>query len=175
LLGDRIDEWVMGQIGEYEGKRFKDAARGDLELGTLAGAGDELKVEESLKEHKGLLKRVKDALGERVLEVRISRRLADSPACLVLGEHDLGSRMRRILAGSGQAPPETKPVLELNVDHALVKHLDALRDAQRFSELALVLFDQAALAEGGQLANPAQYVRRLNRLLTELAATPPAA
>ncbi|HEX7417501.1 MAG TPA: molecular chaperone HtpG [Steroidobacteraceae bacterium] len=175
LLGDRIDEWVMGQIGEYEGKRFKDAARGDLELGTLADAGDELKIEEALKESKGLLKRVKDALGERVLEVRVSRRLQDSPACLVLGEHDLGTRMRRILAGSGQAPPEAKPALELNVEHALVKHLDALRDPERFAELALVLFDQAALAEGGQLANPAAYVRRLNRLLTQLAATPPAA
>jgi molecular chaperone HtpG len=169
LLGDRVDEWVMSRIGEFEGKRFKDAARGDLELGSLAGAVDEGQAEAALKESKGLLKRVKDALGDRVTEVRVSSRLADSPACLVLGEHDLGTRMRRLLSSAGQGAPEAKPVLELNVGHPLVKHMEAVGDTDRFRDFALLIFDQAALAEGGQVTNPGDYVRRLNRLLVELA------
>jgi molecular chaperone HtpG len=169
LLGDRVDEWVMSRLGEYEGKRFKDVARGDLELGSLTDAADQHRAEAALKESKGLLKRVKDALGDRVTEVRVSSRLADSPACLVLGEHDLGTRMRRILSTAGQAAPEAKPVLELNVEHPLVKHMEALDDGGRFADFALLVYDQAALAEGGQLANPSDYVRRLNRLLVGLA------
>jgi molecular chaperone HtpG len=178
LLSDRIDEWLMGQVvGEvdgFPGKRFKDAARGDLELGALESEAERKRRDEELKESKSLLKRVKDAVGDRVLEVRVSTRLTDSPACLVLGEHDLGAGMRRILAAAGQSVPESKPVLELNVGHPLVKHLDALADAGRFKELSLILYDQAQLAEGGQLGNPAEFVQRLNRLLVELAAVPPA-
>jgi molecular chaperone HtpG len=178
LLSERIDEWVMGQfMGEvdgFPGKRFKDAARGDLELGTLESEADRKRLDEELKESKSLLKRVKDAVGDRVLEVRVSTRLADSPACLVLGEHDLGAGMRRILAAAGQSVPESKPVLELNVGHPLVKHLDGLADTARFKELSLILYDQAQLAEGGQLGNPAEFVQRLNRLLVELAAPHPA-
>jgi molecular chaperone HtpG len=176
LLGERIDEWIMGQMtGEidgFPGKRFKDAARGDLELGTLESEADRKRREEELKESKGLLKRVKDAIGDRVLEVRVSTRLTDSPACLVLGEHDLGAGMRRILAASGQKIPESKPVLEINVGHPLVKHLDGLADTVRFKDLSLLLYDQAELAEGGQLGNPTEFVQRLNRLLVELAAPP---
>jgi molecular chaperone HtpG len=169
LLSERIDEWVMGHIESYEGKRFKDAARGDLELGTLESEADRKRREEELKESKGLLKRVKDAVGERISEVRVSTRLTDSPACLVLGESDLGAGMRKILAAAGQKLPESKPALELNVGHPLVKHLDGLADGARFKELALLLYEQAELAEGGQLANPAEFVQRLNRLLVELA------
>ena len=169
LLSERVDEWVMGQVEAFEGKRFKDAARGDLELGNLATEADRKHQEEALKDSKALLRRVKDVLGDRVAEVRVATRLADSPSCLVLGEHDMGSAMRRILAAQGQQVPQTKPVLELNVDHAIVKHLDALQDAAGFGELAQLLYDQAALAEGGQLVNPAEYVRRLNRLLVRLA------
>src|SRR5579885_2075880 len=161
LLSERIDEWVMGQIDTFEGKRFKDAARGDLELGTLESEADRKRRDEELKESKGLLKRVKDAIGDRVLEVRVSSRLADSPACLVLGEHDLGAGMRRILAAAGQKVPESKPVLELNVGHPLIKHLDGLADNERFKELSLLLYEQAELAEGGQLGNPAEFVQRL--------------
>jgi molecular chaperone HtpG len=174
LLSERIDEWVMGQLtGEVEGfpgKRFKDAARGDLELGTLESEADRKRRDEEHKESKGLLKRVKDAIGDRVLEVRVSDRLADSPACLVLGEHDFGAGMRRILAAAGQTVPETKPVLELNVGHPLVKHLDGLAEP-RFKELSLLLYEQAELAEGSQLGNPAEFVQRLNRLLVELTAS----
>ncbi|HEX8756745.1 MAG TPA: molecular chaperone HtpG [Steroidobacteraceae bacterium] len=169
LLSERIDEWVMGQMDAFEGKRFKDAARGDLELGALESEADRKRHEEELKESKGLLRRVKDAVGDRVIEVRVSDRLSGSPACLVLGEHDLGSGMRRILAAAGQKAPESKPALELNVGHPLVKHLDGLADAERFKELSLLLYEQAELAEGGQLGNPVEFVQRLNRLLVELA------
>jgi len=169
LLGDRIDEWVMGQIEEFEGKKFKDVVRGDLELGALARDADKAAQEEALKESKGLLKRVKDALGDRVSEVRTSTRLKDSPSILVLGEDELGSSMRRVLLAAGQKPPESKPALELNVTHPLVKYLDGASDAEQFAELAQLLYDQAALAEGGQLANPTAYVQRLNRVLIRLA------
>ncbi|MGQ0833807.1 MAG: molecular chaperone HtpG [Gammaproteobacteria bacterium] len=169
LLAERIDEWVMGQLEGFEGKRFKDAARGDLELGTLEAESDVRQKELALKESKALLKRVKDALGERVCEVRIASRLTDSPACLVLGEHDLGSNMRRILAAAGQSAPESKPALELNVAHPIVKYLEASKDQAEFGELAQILYDQAALAEGGQLGNPSAYVQRLNRVLVRLA------
>ena len=170
LLADRIDEWVMRQVEAFEGKRFKDAARGDLELGALESESDRKAASEELKESKALLKRVKDALGERITEVKVASRLKDSPACLVLGEDDLGASLRRILEVRGQKAPPVKPVLELNVAHPVVKYLEGLADAGEFGELALLLYDQAALAEGGQLVNPAEYVQRLNRLLVKLAA-----
>jgi molecular chaperone HtpG len=170
LLSERIDEWVMAQLETYEGKRFKDAARGDLDLGPLANEADRARHDAELKESKGLLKRIKDALGERVTEVRISDRLKDSPALLVLGEHDLGDRLRRILSAAGQKVPEAKPLLEVNVNHALVRYLDGLADAGEFSELAQLLYEQAQLAEGATLANPPDFVLRLNRLLVRLAA-----
>jgi molecular chaperone HtpG len=172
LLGDRIDEWVMGQIEEFEGKKFKDVARGDLELGPLAGAAEKEKQEQEHKDSKGLLKRVKDALGDRVSEVRNSTRLKDSPAVLVLGEDEMGANMRRILQATGQKVPESKPALELNVTHPLVQYMEKAGGEDQFGELAQLLYDQAALAEGGQLANPAAYVQRLNRVLVRLTGTP---
>jgi molecular chaperone HtpG len=172
LLSDRIDEWVMGQLSEFEGKRFKDAARGDLDLGGLVTEADKSREHEALKESKGLLRRVKDALGERVSEVRVSNRLHDSPSCFVIGEHDLGAQMRRVLAAAGQKAPETKPVLELNVAHPLVKHLESLGDAAQFEQLATLLYDQAAIGAGGQIEDPAGYLQRLNRLLARLAGLP---
>jgi molecular chaperone HtpG len=175
LLGERIDEWVMGQLQSYEGKRFKDASRGDLELGGLASDADRQQRDAQLKESKGLLKRIKDALGERVTEVRISERLTESPTVLVLGEHDLPERMRRILAAAGQKTPEVRPVLEVNVGHPLVSYLDGVTDSGQFAALAQLLYEQAVLAEGGQLANAPEYVQRLNRLLVRLAAPPRAA
>jgi molecular chaperone HtpG len=170
LLAERIDEWVMGQLEAFEGKRFKDAARGDLELGGLANDADRRQHDAELKESKGLLKRIKDALGERVTEVRVSERLKESPACLVLGEHDLSEQMRRILAAAGQKAPDARPLLEVNVGHPLVKYLDGVTDVSQFAELAQLLFDQAGLAEGVSLSNPPEYVQRLNRLLVRLAA-----
>jgi molecular chaperone HtpG len=175
LLAERIDEWMMGQLESYEGKRFKDASRGDLELGGLASDADRQQHDARLKESKGLLKRIKDALGERVTEVRVSERLSESPACLVLGEHDLPERMRRVLESVGQKAPHARPVLEVNVEHPLIRYLDGVTDGTRFAELAQLLYDQAALAEGAPLANAPEYVQRLNRLLVRLTAPPAAA
>ncbi|HYM43092.1 MAG TPA: molecular chaperone HtpG [Steroidobacteraceae bacterium] len=170
LLAERIDEWVMGQLEAYEGKRFKDASRGDLDLGGLANDADRARHDAELKESKGLLKRIKDALGDRVTEVRVSDRLRESPACLVLGEHDLGDRLRRILEAAGQKAPAGRPLLEVNVAHPLVKYLDAVTEASQFAELAQLIYEQAQLAEGAALANPPDFVLRLNRLLVRLAA-----
>ncbi|HEY1726160.1 MAG TPA: molecular chaperone HtpG [Steroidobacteraceae bacterium] len=170
LLADRVDEWVMGQVSEFDGKRFKDAARGDLELGGLADQAERARVDEERKDNKALLKRFKDALGERVTEVRVSERLRDSPAVLVHGEGELSAQMRRMLSANGQAPPASKPLLELNVTHPLVKHMDTLKAADEFQQLALLMFDQASLAEDGQVANPADFSRRLNNLLVRLVA-----
>ena len=175
LLAERIDEWVMGYVESFEGKRFKDATRGDLELGGLASDADRRQRDAELKESKGLLKRIKDALGERVTEVRVSERLRESPACLVRGEHDLTEQMRRILAAAGQQPPAVRPLLEVNVVHPLVKYLEGLSDTAQFTELAQLMYDQAALAEGAPLANAPEFVQRLNRLLVRLAAPPAAA
>ncbi|MEY2720898.1 MAG: hypothetical protein RL597_343 [Pseudomonadota bacterium] len=168
LLADRVDEWMMGYVREFHGKRFKDVARGDLELGDLEDAASKAAIDEAVKENKKLLKRIKDALGERVSEVKVSSRLADTPACLVLSESDVGAQMRRILAASGQSIPETKPVLEVNVGHPLIRRLDTTRAEDDFAELSLLVYDQAKLAESGAIANPGEFVRRLNKLLGQL-------
>jgi molecular chaperone HtpG len=172
LLADRVDEWVMGQIGEFEGKRFKDIARGELELAGLAAEADRARVDAERKESKGLLKRVKDALGERVLEVRVSERLRDSPACVVRGEGELSAQMRRVLAASGQPAPAAQPVLELNVTHPLVRYLDSLQEPEAFGQLALLIYEQASLVEDGALPNAAQFSRRLSTLLVRLVPPP---
>jgi molecular chaperone HtpG len=168
LLGRRIDAWVMDHLQEFEGKKFKDATRGDLELGGLASAAEKEQAETLLKESKPLLKRVKDALGDRIAETRISTRLKDSAAVLVAGEHDISAPLRRALEAAGQKAPSGKPVLELNVEHHLVKYLENREDAAEFNELALVIFEQAMLAEGAQLPDPGAFVQRLNRLWAQL-------
>ncbi len=169
LLGRRIDAWVMDHLQDFEGKKLKDATRGDLDLGGLASAADKEKTEAQLEESKSLLKRVKDSLGERVSEVRVSTRLKDSAAVLVAGEHDLSAPLRRALEAAGQSAPPSRPVLELNVEHHLVKYLEKRDDAEDFGELALVLYEQAALAEGTQLPDPGAFVHRLNKLWMRLA------
>jgi molecular chaperone HtpG len=171
LMGDRVDEWVMGRVAEFEGKRFKDVARGELELGGLTEATERARLDEERREHKGLLKRFKDALGDKVLEVRVSERLRDSPACLVRGEAELSAAMRRVLAANGQSIPASAPGLELNVTHPLVRYMDALTEPEPFKEMASVLYDQASLADEGQVANGAEFARRLNKLLVRLVET----
>jgi molecular chaperone HtpG len=168
LLGRRIDAWVMDHVQTFEGKKLKDATRGDLELGALASAADKEQVEAQLKESKPLLKRLKDALGERVSEVRVSTRLKDSAAVLVAGEHDISAPLRRVLEAAGQKAPAAKPVLEINVGHHFVKYLEQREDASEFADLALVLHEQALLAEGAQLADPGAFVQRLNKLWARL-------
>jgi len=168
LLGRRIDAWVMDHLQDFEGKKFRDATRGDLELGSLASSAEKEKAEAQLKESKSLLKRVKDSLGERVSEVRVSTRLKDSAAVLVAGEHDMSAPLRRALEAAGQAIPPSKPVLELNIDHHLVKYLEKRQSEEEFGDLALVLYEQATLAEGAQLSDPGAFVQRLNKLWMRL-------
>ncbi len=170
LMTDRIDEWLMSYLHEFDGKSFVDVARGDLDLGTLDSEEEKKAQEETAKAKEGLATRIKTALGEDVAEVRVSHRLTDSPAILAIGEQDLGLQMRQILEASGQKVPESKPVFEFNPSHPLIEKLDAEPDMDRFDDLARVLFDQAALAAGDGLKDPAAYVRRLNKLLLELSA-----
>ena len=170
LLTDRIDEWLMGYLTEFDGKRFVDIARGDLDLGALESEEDKQAQESAAKDKQALVERLKTALGDDVAEVRVSHRLTDSPAVLAIGEQDLGLQMRQILEASGQKVPESKPVLEINPGHPLIAKLDAEADGERFDDLGRVLFDQAALAAGDSLKDPGAYVARLNKLLLELSA-----
>ncbi len=168
LLSDRVDEWLMGHLMEYKEKHFQDVGKGQLDLGELDTEEDKKAQEESAKQHEDLVKRVKDVLESRVDDVRVTNRLTGSPGCLVVGEHDMGAQMRRLLEQAGQAVPDSKPIFEINPEHPLVDKLDHESDEDRFADLANVLFDQACLAEGGTLEDPAAYVAKLNKLLLEL-------
>ena len=169
LLTDRIDEWFMSFAGEFDGKEFQDVTRGELDLDKSEEEAEKDDEEDSKDDEEDLLvSRVKEALGERVNEVRRSKRLTDSPACLVLGEHDMGLQMRRIMEAAGQSAPESKPDFEINPDHPLILRLDTEPDEDRFGDLVSILFDQAALAEGNGIEQPGAYVRRINDLLVEL-------
>jgi len=170
LLTDRIDEWLMSYLTEFDDKQFVDVARGDLDLGKLDSEEDKKAQEEIAKTKEGLVERLKTALGDAVAEVRVSHRLTDSPAILAIGEQDLGLQMRQILEASGQKVPESKPIFEINPAHPLIEKLDAEPDEDRFADLSHILFDQAALAAGDSLKDPAAYVQRLNKLLVELSA-----
>jgi molecular chaperone HtpG len=169
LLSDRLDEWAMQQMTSHEGKTFKDVRRGVLDF--PAGGAEKPVASVVEREQRQLLKRVKQVLRERVDEVRVGERLRQSAACLVLGEHDLGYQMRELLTAAGHEAPATVPSLELNPKHPLVRRLDRESDPARFERLVLLLFEQAVLAEGRQLEDPAAFVARLNELLTDLDAT----
>ncbi|MBK3506253.1 molecular chaperone HtpG [Pseudomonas sp. MF6747] len=168
LLTDRIDEWLMSYLSEFDGKTFVDVARGDLDLGNLDSEEEKKEAEEVAKAKEGLVERIKTALGDAVSEVRVSHRLTDSPAILAIGEQDLGMQMRQILEASGQKVPDSKPIFEFNPAHPLIEKLDGEQSEERFGDLSHILFDQAALAAGDSLKDPAAYVRRLNKLLVEL-------
>lgn len=170
LLTDRIDEWLMGYLTDFDGKQFVDVARGDLDLGKLDTEEERQAQDEVAKAKEGLIERLKVVLGEQVVEVRVSHRLTDSPAVLAIGEQDLGLQMRQILEASGQKVPDSKPIFEINPVHPLILKLDSEADEGRFTDLSRILFDQAALAAGDGLRDPADYVQRLNRLLVELSA-----
>ncbi len=165
LLTDRIDAWLVDALTEFDGKKLVDVARSDLELpeSEAKDAGAELS-----KEHKSLLKKIGRALRDRVEEVKVSRRLVDSPACVVAAENDLNPQLRRMLEASGQAIPASKPILEINVEHPLVARLSTEADKARFDDLSNIVMDHALLAEGSQLDNPAEYVQRMNRLLLDI-------
>ncbi|MEH6356826.1 MAG: molecular chaperone HtpG [Marinobacter sp.] len=169
ILSDRIDEWMMGYLNDFDSKQFQDVARGELDLGDVETEEDKKHQEEATKEHQGLLERIKKALEERVQEVRVTNRLTDSPACLVVADFDMGAQMKKIMEAAGQSVPDSKPIFEINVDHPLVQRLEREQSEDRFGELSAVLLDQATLASGEQLKDPGAYVTRLNRLLLELA------
>lgn len=168
LLTDRVDDWMMSHLREYDGKTLQDVARGALDLGELDSEEEKKEQEKINEELKGLVERSKTALGEEVKEVRLTHRLTDSPACVVVDEADMGAQMKRLLEQAGQSVPESKPIFELNPEHPLVQKLDKEADEDRFADLVSILFDQANLAEGGQINDPAAYVGKLNKLLLEL-------
>jgi molecular chaperone HtpG len=168
LLGDRVDPWIMGQLHEFDGNSFQDVARGDLDLSKLGGEPEAAAASIDDSSHQALFERITAAIGDTVAGVKASQRLTESPACLTRGDDDMSESMRRILAAAGQAElPATKPQLELNMNHPLVQRLSAL-EGEDFSELALLLYDQAQLTEQGHVANPGDYARRLNSLLLKL-------
>ena len=168
LLHDRVDEWLVSHLAEFDGKQFQDVAKGELDLGDMEDMEEKEHQEETEKEFKGLVEKISKLLEENVAEVRMTHRLTESPACLVVSEDDMGMQMRRMLESAGQAVPDNKRIFELNPDHPLVQKLNDESDGDRFNDLARVLYDQAQLAEGSQLDEPATYVARLNKLLLEL-------
>ena len=164
LLSDRIDEWMIGYLGEYGGKKLRNAGKGDLDVGTPDEAETE-KRKDAEKAAEGVVAKLKSLLGERVGDVRVSHRLIDSPSVLVLGEHDMALHMQRLLREAGHEVPASPPVLEINPSHPLVKRIESEGDATRGEDLGLLLFDEARLAAGDQLEDPAAFVARVNRLL----------
>jgi molecular chaperone HtpG len=167
LLSDRVDEWLTSHLMEFEGKKLQSVAKGQLDLGD--DEASEKALEEKAKSAEKLLKRMKKSLDERVEDVRVTNRLTDSPACIVLNEQDMAMHMQRILKEAGHEMPVTKPILEINPDHPIVKQLDGEKSKKKFDDWSAILFDQALLAEGGQLEDPASFVAKLNSMLVTIA------
>ena len=166
LLSERVDEWVLGNLAEFEGKPLQSVAKGGLDLGKLEDEAEKQAQQAQAGEFKELVEKMQASLGERVKEVRVTHRLTDSPACLVADEHDMGGNLARLLKAAGQKVPASKPILEINPDHPVVQRLK--HEEKRFDDWSAVLFDQALLAEGGQLEDPAAFVRRVNALMLEM-------
>ncbi len=166
LLSDRVDEWVVSSLTEFDGKGLVSVAKGGLDLGKLEDEAEKQEQQKQADEHKDLTGKIKTALADRVKEVRVTHRLTDSPACLVADEHDIGGNMARMLKAAGQKAPESLPILEINPAHPVVVRLKA--EEKHFDDWAAVLFDQALLAEGGQLDDPAGFVKRINHLMLEM-------
>ena len=167
LLTDRVDEWMLSHLYEFDGKPLQSVAKGGVDLGKLQDEDEKKQAEEAAEAFKPVLERLKTALKDRAKDVRSTTRLVDSPACIVVDEHDMSSHLARLLKQAGQDAPKGQPILEVNPVHALVKRLQGTAEGdERFDDLAQILFDQALLAEGGQLEDPAAYVQRVNRLLT---------
>ncbi|MDO8925338.1 MAG: molecular chaperone HtpG [Sideroxyarcus sp.] len=166
LLSDRVDEWVVSNLHEFEGKQLVSVAKGGLDLGALEDAAEKQEQEKQADEFKGLTDKIKTSLADKVKEVRVTHRLTDSPACLVAGEHDISGNLARLMKAAGQKAPNAQPILEINPKHPVVLRLQ--EDNVRFDDWAAVLFDQALLAEGGQLDDPAGFVKRVNQLMLEM-------
>ncbi|MDX2346648.1 MAG: molecular chaperone HtpG, partial [Legionella sp.] len=163
LLSDRVDEWLVGYLSDFEDKKLQSITKGKLELDDVK---DKKETEAQDKGFESMLKQMKEVLGERTKDVRITHRLTDSPACVVADDDDMGLEMQRILQSAGQAAPPSKPIFEINPEHALLTRLNDVQDDDLFKEWTEVLFEQSLLAEGGNLDNPAAFVKRMNRLLT---------
>ena len=168
LLSDRVDEWVVSNLFEFEGKQLVSVAKGGLDLGALEDEAEKKEQEKQADEFKGLTDKIKGSLGDKVKEVRVTHRLTDSPACLVADEHDMSGNLARLLKAAGQKAPASQPILEINPSHPVVQRLKG--EEKRFDDWAAVLFDQALLAEGGQLDDPASFVKRMNQLMLEMSA-----
>ena len=165
LLSDRIDEWLVAHMTEFDGKPLQSVARGDLDLGEIGDEAEEKATEEANEEFKDVIERVKKTLGDRISEARMSQRLTDSPSCLVLNEQDMSTQMQQILEAAGQYAPRAQPILELNSGHKLVAKLKDIKDDESFKDWVSLLFEQAQLAAGTHLDDPAGFVKRMNRLL----------
>jgi len=168
LMHDRVDEWLVPSLTEYEGKKLVSVARGDLDLGALADEEDR-KVKSEAGELKGLLEAIQQALEGRIKEARVTGRLTESPACLVADQHDMSANLERMLKAAGHKVPGSKPILEINAQHPLVQRLKDEIGKERFADWSSILFEQALLAEGGSLEDPGSFVRRLNQLMLDLA------
>lgn len=168
LLTDRVDEWLTNSLTEFDGKTLQSVAKGDLDLGELEDEAEKKAQEEVDKNFEDLVERVKTTLGDKVKDVRITHRLTDSPACLVADSNDMSANLERMLKAAGQAVGGSKPIFELNPEHPMVERLKAESDDAQFNDWSSILFDQALLAEGGSLEDPASYVKRLNELLLTL-------
>jgi molecular chaperone HtpG len=168
LLTDRVDEWMLSALTEFDGKALQSVAKGSLDLGELDTEADKAAQAEAETAAKPLLEKIQATLGDKIEMVRASTRLTDSPACLVVGDNAMSSHLERLLKQAGQDLPSSKPTLEINVDHLLVQRLGQEENNERSAELAQVLYEQALLAEGGKLDDPAAFVKRINRLMLEL-------
>ena len=165
LLSDRVDEWLTNSLHEFEGKQLQSVAKGALDLSKLDSEEDKEEQKKAEEQSKNLVTHIKEALNEKVEDVRVSHRLTSSPSCIVLNDRDMALYMQHLLKQAGHEMPSTKPVLEVNPSHPLLARMEAETDDERFSEWASVLLDQAILAEGGQLEDPAGFVHRLNKLM----------
>ena len=166
LLVDRVDEWMLSHLYEFDGKPLQSVAKGGVDLGKLQDEEEKKAAEATAEALKPLIERLKGSLQDRAKDVRVTTRLVDSPACIVVDEGDMSGHLARMLKQAGQNAPASKPILEINAEHALIKRLDSAEGSERFDDLAHIVFDQAVLAEGGHLEDPAAYVRRVNALLT---------
>jgi molecular chaperone HtpG len=166
LLSDRVDEWLVSSLHEFNGKKLQSIAKGDLDLGKLDTEEQKAEKEKIEKEAKSIIEKIKKSLGDKVKEVKVTHRLTNSPACLVVGEHDISGNLERILKAAGQSTPENKPILEINPNHELIKKIEKVEENQLFNDYASVIFDQAILAEGGQLDDPIGYVNKINKFIS---------
>ena len=167
ILGDRVDEWMVSYLPEFEGKKLQSIAKGDLDLGKLEEDSEKEEKKKIEEKAKTLVENMQKSLGDKVKEVKVTHRLTDSPSCLVVGENDISGNLERILKAAGQDTPNVKPVLEINPTHSLIKKLESFKSSDDFDRYTSVIFDQAVLAEGGQLNDPVNYVKNINELLTK--------